>query len=153
MKMLYKKSKRNSDGYYDILGITLTRISCTLTQEIPHINSQDLERQLQSAIESNASFFEELYVEFPYASVLKVSLEERKQADLFHSCLTYGEVSYREYLYVFCQLYRHGLKREIIPSGKFVDIGCGIGRAMFATALVHNFKTVVGIEILGTKCY
>lgn len=34
--------------------------------------------------------------------------------------------------------------------GKFVDIGCGSGKPVFAAALIHDFKFVQGIEILAS---
>jgi tRNA G46 methylase TrmB len=36
--------------------------------------------------------------------------------------------------------------REV--GGKFVDIGSGSGKAVFAAALLHKFDDCVGIEIL-----
>ena len=76
-------------------------------------------------------------------------MKNRRWGRCKSSELSYGEISYIEYAYIFCQLYRHGLKREGL-TGKFVDIGCGAGKALFATALLHDFKWCVGIEILGS---
>jgi len=30
----------------------------------------------------------------------------------------------------------------------FIDIGCGTGKPVFAAALLHPFKKVIGVEIL-----
>jgi ubiquinone/menaquinone biosynthesis C-methylase UbiE len=43
-------------------------------------------------------------------------------------------------------MYEHGLKKGF--GGKFVDVGCGTGRPVFAACLLHDFDSCVGIEIL-----
>ena len=56
--------------------------------------------------------------------------------------LIYGEVKFEVLSEVF-------LKSILLPpGGVFVDLGSGVGRAVFAAAMLHDFKKCVGIEIL-----
>jgi hypothetical protein len=34
------------------------------------------------------------------------------------------------------------------PGGVFYDLGCGIGKPVFAAGLIHKFDKLVGVEIL-----
>mmetsp|Transcript_10406 Transcript_10406/g.21411 ORF Transcript_10406/g.21411 Transcript_10406/m.21411 type:complete len:247 (-) Transcript_10406:21-761(-) len=75
-----------------------------------------------------------------------VSRSERKREGYISSALTYGEVLFETFAELFKVIKeRHGGMPE---GGVFVDVGCGIGKPVFAAALLHNFRKCVGIEIL-----
>ncbi|GMI12482.1 hypothetical protein TrRE_jg665 [Triparma retinervis] len=75
-----------------------------------------------------------------------VSRSERKREGYISSALTYGEVLFETFAELFKVVEeRHGGMPE---GGVFVDVGCGIGKPVFAAALLHNFRKCVGIEIL-----
>ena len=87
----------------------------------------------------------DMYSKYPFEAGRVISRKERKD-NQFSSCsLMYGEVLSIPYLKEFSKLYRYGLQTV---GGKFVDIGCGTGLAVFASALLHDFETCIGIEIL-----
>lgn len=46
----------------------------------------------------------------------------------------------------FIKIYNYGFHPQ--NNGIFIDVGCGIGNVIFAAALLHNFHTCIGIEIL-----
>ena len=75
----------------------------------------------------------------------KLSRAERKREGYISSTLTYGEILFS----TFSELFDILRARELLPEkGVFVDVGCGIGKPVFAAALLHDFQRCVGIEIL-----
>jgi len=75
----------------------------------------------------------------------KISRAERKREGYISSTLTYGEVVFETFAELFDIIKeRHGGMPE---GGNFVDIGCGIGKPVFAAALLHNFRKCTGIEV------
>ena len=87
----------------------------------------------------------DMYSKFPFEVGRLLSRQERKQNNYLSGSLIYGEILSVPYLKEFTKLYHYGLQRV---GGKFVDIGCGTGLALFASALAHDFETCIGIEIL-----
>jgi SAM-dependent methyltransferase len=79
----------------------------------------------------------------------KLSRSERKREGYISSTLTYGEIRFDTFSELFDIIRSHDLLQ---PGGTFVDVGCGIGKPVFAAALLHDFKRCVGIEIL-EDCY
>lgn len=58
----------------------------------------------------------------------------------------YGEIEYASYAAALARVRAHGgLAR---PGGRFVDLGSGSGKAVFAAALLHDFDAALGIELL-----
>lgn len=78
-------------------------------------------------------------------------MASRKERDtsglLGDPSLTYGEILFRPFYTVMNKLYEYGLSKDE-RAHKFVDLGSGSGRPVFAAMLCHPFDNVVGIEIL-----
>ena len=128
-----------------------TDSSVSLTEEqlldIEIANTKQLEQQLDLAINRQIYFYDKLYQDYDFQTCKDISTKSRRKNHFRSSGLAYAEIKYNQYAEIFCQLYKHGLEREGL-AGKFVDIGCGVGKAVFATALLHDFKWIVGIEII-----
>jgi hypothetical protein len=95
--------------------------------------------------------FDELMSEFPFAVVRALSTSERHEKSLNSTQLSYSEVEWGSFQ-EFVRLCRDELKLPAFRSkgGKFVDLGSGVGRAVFAAALSFPFDECVGIELLGS---
>lgn len=90
------------------------------------------------------TLWKKLYAPWPKTLGKKASRMARIENEFVHPSLTYGEIEYEPFVALFDVLLADGLK----PGGIFVDIGCGVGKAVFAAAIGHDFDKVVGIEIL-----
>jgi len=119
-----------------------------LLHEIEQQEKKQFENELTELIISGSYHYDRLFKNYPDSASISISKKDRILNNFYSSSLSYGEIRYFEYASIFCQLYQYGLEREGL-IGKFVDIGCGIGKAVFTTALLHDFKFIVGIEILG----
>eukprot|EP00750_Incisomonas_marina_P000977 INCI10787.1.p1 GENE.INCI10787.1~~INCI10787.1.p1 ORF type:complete len:283 (+),score=45.18 INCI10787.1:172-1020(+) len=75
------------------------------------------------------------------------SRKERIKKELTSPNLAYGEVTFELMQAVFAELRKIGgiLRRK---TGHFVDLGSGLGKPVFAAALLHEFKKCTGIEVL-----
>ena len=91
--------------------------------------------------------FEHLYEDVPMHVAKMESRKEREESGLTVPSLTYGEILFQPYALMFKELYDSGLEKGV-KLNKFVDIGSGSGRPVFAAALLHPFTKCVGIEIL-----
>ena len=80
----------------------------------------------------------------------KLSRAERKREGYISATLTYGEIRFD----TFQELVGILEERKMLPEegGVFVDVGCGIGKPVFAAAMLHGFRRCIGIEIL-EDCY
>ena len=85
-----------------------------------------------------------IYEPFPVKLGKRASRRARMENGFLHCSLTYGEVEYEPFVEIFNVLLNDGLR----PGGVFVDIGCGVGKAVFAAAIGHDFDKCLGIEIL-----
>lgn len=76
-----------------------------------------------------------------------LSSQERDEKKLNHSTLVYGEIKFDSYGIAFEKIKNKygGLQK---PGGKFYDIGSGTGKPTFAAALLHDFDSCTGVEIL-----
>jgi len=128
-----------------------TDSSVSLTEDqlldIEIANTKQMEQELDLAINKQMFFFDKLYQDYDFWRCKDISTKSRRKNNFRSSGLAYAEIKYTQYAEIFCQLYKHGLNREGL-AGKFVDIGCGVGKAVFATALLHDFKWIVGIELI-----
>lgn len=78
-----------------------------------------------------------------YADVdgFQLSMAERKQRDLSTQALVYGEIDVQSFADI--------LKTVQPKIGEvFYDLGCGVGKPVFAAHLLHNFEHCIGIELL-----
>jgi len=110
---------------------------------------RERERQKYEAevFSSGESLFVSLFEEYPDSEAGKeLSRAERQVNQYLSASLSYSEVQYAAFHKIFTRLNRLGFSDE--NDGVFVDVGSGVGKAVFAAALFHNFKKVVGIEIL-----
>lgn len=77
-----------------------------------------------------------------------LSRAEREGARLATPTLSYSEVQHDSFHSIFTRLNRLGFSDG--NEGTFVDVGSGVGRVVFAVALFHTWKRVIGIEILSS---
>ena len=91
--------------------------------------------------------FEHLYEDVPMHVAKMASRKEREENGVNIASLTYGEILFHPFAIMFKELYNLGFNRNE-RAHKFVDIGCGSGRPVFAAALLHRFDKCIGIEIL-----
>jgi hypothetical protein len=76
-----------------------------------------------------------------------LSSRERDTKGLAHSTLVYGEIKFEPFAAAVLKIKRlyGGLQRR---GGRFVDVGAGTGKPVFAAAVLHEWDSVMGIEIL-----
>ena len=94
-------------------------------------------------------FMDRLYAaEFPTAQAgQQLSRKERTDNHFTSPSLADTEIDLASFHRVFTKLHRFGWADS--NEGRFLDIGSGIGKAVFAACLFHtNWKSCVGIEIL-----
>jgi hypothetical protein len=107
------------------------------------------ERELEILRQTQNSF-RELFEDYPTEKVLELSRRERLENLYLSSTLSYGEILFAPFQKLLLSIYKYGFSPDM--GGKFVDIGSGIGTAVFAACLCHQFHSVCGIEIL-TELY
>lgn len=92
------------------------------------------------------AIFEELYADCDFRKARACSREERHKNEYSDPSLAYGEILWEPFAEAFLKLKSLYGFREV--GGKFVDIGSGTAKPVFAAALLHKFDDCVGIEIL-----
>jgi hypothetical protein len=100
-----------------------------------------------AAIEAAAAVYERLCAEHDLHLGKTLSTRERDAKGLATSTLVYGEIKFEPFAVAFQkirQLYG-GLQRR---GGAFVDVGSGTGKPAFAAALLHDWDSCRGVEIL-----
>ena len=60
--------------------------------------------------------------------------------------MVYGDIEFGPFVDILLRCRKYGAMTK--PGGKFVDLGCGSGRPVFAAALLHEWEALQGIEIL-----
>ena len=90
---------------------------------------------------------EELFGHFPAEIGKTVSRKEREVENYHSPTLVYGEIHVEAFVALLNNTRQFGAMD--VSGGKFVDIGSGAGKAVFAAALVHDWDHCVGIEING----
>ncbi|GMI23773.1 hypothetical protein TeGR_g7918 [Tetraparma gracilis] len=126
----------------------------------PPVSSLDLESSTDAdllpsrpppTLSPEAELFKTLYDDrLPSNHGKVLSRTERKREGYISPTLTYGEIRFD----TFEELFNLLREKNLLPSegGTFVDVGCGIGKPVFAAALLHDFQKCTGIEIL-EDCY
>jgi len=107
------------------------------------------------------SLFNRIYDRFEVDHGKRLSRAERKREGYISSTLAYGEIMFESFEELFRIIKEYTgnehSKKSNDTSGfnvlnndnlTFVDIGCGTGKPVFAAALLHPFKKVIGVEIL-----
>jgi len=91
--------------------------------------------------------FDALVSEMPTSAGKKASTSERNIMKDSRSTLVYGEISFASYAIAIEKVKNKygGLQKS---GGVFFDLGHGTGKPALAAALLHDFDSVNGIEIL-----
>ena len=92
--------------------------------------------------------YERLCAACPYARAKAISTAERDRRALCESTTTYGEVLFEPFELALRKI-RHLYGGLAAPGGRFVDVGSGCGKPVFAAALLHQWDHLLGIELLG----
>lgn len=102
----------------------------------------------EEELEERQRHYTEIFIEVT-ANVLKVaSLNERKEAELTEDKgLTYGELDFPT-LHLLLNKVTTDLGPFFPSKGVFLDLGSGAGKQCIATALLHPFQKIIGIETL-----
>jgi hypothetical protein len=90
--------------------------------------------------------FQEITHEFSIEKIKDDWNREMDEKSLTSANLTYGEVDFLSLAEIFDLIKtRHG---PIPSGGKFYDLGSGSGKAVVGAALLHDFNSCEGIEIM-----
>ena len=106
-----------------------------------------LEREAE-ILRQTMDSYREVFDDYPTETVLEISRRERLGNLYLSSTLSYGEILFAPFQKLLLSLYKHGFNPDM--GGKFVDLGAGIGTAVFAACLCHQFHSASGIEILSS---
>lgn len=87
-----------------------------------------------------------LYTSMPSVIAKSISNQQRLREGYDSVSLGYAEIEFLEFKKQFTKIYNYGFHPQ--NNGIFIDIGCGVGNCVFAAALLHNFHSCIGIEIL-----
>jgi hypothetical protein len=91
----------------------------------------------------------ELFVNYPVSYGYKISQLQRDKMGCNDPSLSYGEINIETIQNIFYRLAVHGFSKDF--GGKLVDIGSGLGRILFASILIHDFESCLGIENVPNK--
>jgi hypothetical protein len=114
--------------------------------EVQEPDVSELER-LEKELDNLEDVYEHLFEDVPVHVAKMASKKEREDQGLSLPSLTYGEILFRPFVSMLRELYALNLNKEE-RLHKFVDIGSGCGKAVFAAALGMQVDNCVGIEIL-----
>mmetsp|Transcript_2302 Transcript_2302/g.3527 ORF Transcript_2302/g.3527 Transcript_2302/m.3527 type:complete len:273 (-) Transcript_2302:197-1015(-) len=111
-----------------------------------------------SQVEASRSVYDTIMEEFPSEFGKSISKKEREEKKLYISTLIYGEIDFDSFGICIQKIKQIYGKPNVGASGAqgvlqgrgglFYDLGSGIGRAVIAAAVLHNFDVCTGIEIL-----
>ncbi len=90
--------------------------------------------------------YDSLYCNIPPVIAKSISNQQRLREGYDSVSLGYAQIEFSEFKKQFTKIYNYGFHPQ--NNGIFIDIGCGIGNCVFAAALLHNFHSCIGIEIL-----
>ena len=102
---------------------------------------QNIKDALGPRLLQQNKFFEELFNGLPLGTTHLRSIEERdkrrtEMSEAAHKSLVYGEIMFMPFACLWARC------ADILPAagnGTFVDIGSGVGKGVFAAAILHNF--------------
>lgn len=97
------------------------------------------------------AIYVQLYQDTNETTGKQTSRKERTSHGFIDTGLVYGEVEFGPFAEILIGVRKYGVllpHNDQSPLPKFVDIGCGIGKAVFTAALVHEWRECHGIEIL-----
>mmetsp|Transcript_13942 Transcript_13942/g.20854 ORF Transcript_13942/g.20854 Transcript_13942/m.20854 type:complete len:272 (+) Transcript_13942:85-900(+) len=109
-------------------------------------------------VESMRSIYDAIMEQFPSDFGKALSKKERAEKMLSMTTLIYGEIDFDSFGICIEKIKQIYGKPNVGASGPqgvlqgrgglFYDLGSGIGRAVIAAAVLHNFDVCTGIEIL-----
>jgi hypothetical protein len=88
------------------------------------------------------TLFNRLFSIYSYNETIKESRRERLKKSLTENCYVYGEIDYVSMKEVLDKI------EDLKEKSTFVDLGSGIGKAVFSAGLLGNFKRCTGVELL-----
>lgn len=92
--------------------------------------------------------FSNLFKNFTLEETIKESIHERKCKNFKSIEFIYGEIGYESIKEIYLAINKNFPDFKFIQNKSFVDLGSGIGKSVFASALLEDFNECVGIEIL-----
>ena len=103
---------------------------------------QNIKDALGPRLLQQNKFFEELFNGLPLGTTHLRSIEERdkrrtEMSEAAHKSLVYGEIMFMPFACLWARC------ADILPAvgnGTFVDIGSGVGKGVFAAAILHNLS-------------
>lgn len=102
---------------------------------------------LQATLREKQYLFDSVLDPSLYYESTQLSKSDRKDPTRHTDMtLTYGEIDFCSFADII-----HKVKYEyngLVGGEMFCDLGSGSGKAVFAAALLHNFKRCAGVEIL-----
>jgi hypothetical protein len=100
-----------------------------------------------AASEVAKGIYTQITDQFPVSIGKEISKVEREEKGLEQDRnLIYGEMEFDTLAAIFSAI--DTLYGGMPATGKFVDLGSGTGKACIAAGLIHQFDSVVGIEIM-----
>jgi hypothetical protein len=107
------------------------------------------EEEACAAFRLNHGVFKEIYQPYSQDFVRNLSKRQRNSLLLHSSCLSYSEMDFESFGELLIRtLYNSGV--EMKRFKKFVDIGSGCGKLVFAAYFTNIFAHCTGIEILSS---
>ena len=103
-----------------------------------------------AAAEWARAAFDEVTAVCPLARAKELSCGERDRLALSDGTLAYGEIVFDPFAATIAKIKARygGLAAR---GGRFVDVGSGAGKAVFAAALLHEWDSLLGIEVRGFR--
>lgn len=109
--------------------------------------SEAFNRLSMESIPQLNKIFDALVAEMPVSAGKKSSTSERNKLKDSRSTLVYGEIAFASYAIAMEKVKnKYGGLQE--SGGIFFDLGHGTGKPALAAALLHDFDSVNGIELL-----
>jgi hypothetical protein len=91
---------------------------------------------------------ESLFKPFALNETIQISRQEREVKNLTTSNFTYGELEFEGTEQILSKVKQEFGNDFLSSKQSFVDLGCGIGKAVVSFALLGSFEKCSGIEIL-----
>ena len=130
---------------------TAPQSSSLTTEAVAKLSVEDFTRDFAAlsieAIPKLNQIFDALVAEMPVSAGKKSSTSERNLLKDSRSTLVYGEIQFSSYAIAIEKVKnKYGGLQE--SGGIFYDLGHGTGKPALAAALLHDFDSVNGIELL-----
>ena len=104
-----------------------------------------VDSNLNKKYEALESIYNSIFSSKTTQEAKDISLYIRNKKNYIDKSLTYGEITFRTMAYIIEYCKNHF---NIDQENEFIDLGSGIGTAVIAAALCHNFKKYIGAEYI-----